>query len=574
MTDYRGQRFGNYQLIEWLGKGGFAQVYLGEQIYLKTRAAIKVMNTPLEDEKVEQFRFEAGIIANLDHPHIVRLLDYGVEKNIPYLVMQYAPNGTLRQRHPHGSQVPLTLVVRYVQQVAAALDYAHRQRIIHRDVKPENLLLGRTNNVLLSDFGIAVIAHQSTNSMSTQDGVGTIHYVAPEQLRRKPRPASDQYALAAVVYEWLTGHTLFQGSPIEIAMQHLAVPPPPMREPGSLFSADVERVVLRALEKHWQMRYPSLREFAIALQEAHSPRPPFTRWSSGDPPSASPAEIDPRDLAPTAEPPAPAMTPRFPENLPDDIAEMETQKLGRPGPAGASVGAPVPGDPKGEQPTDPPTRLTASSRHPEIRRARPRHLTHRTALLAVVALLMIAALGAGGWLLTLGSFHPAASLVSGTTTHPTQQSQPGVTPSPGASAIPTGIPSATPGTPAAQGTTPTPPETTPTATPSGSPTATTTPPDLSVSPPSLTFSLHLVGCVLNNKAKRLTIQNTGGGDLSWQATTQNGYVTLNKTGGTLGPGETDFVEVTANCPAGNKSDTITFSWSSGGLNVPVTIAAI
>src|SRR5215813_1794241 len=126
MPDYRGQRFGNYQLLSLLGEGGYAQVYLGEQIFLKTNAAVKVLHEQLDPEKVEQFRLEAGIIARLDHPHIVRLLDYGVENSIPYLVMDYAPNGTLRQKYPLGSILPLPIIIRYIQQVGAALDYAHQ----------------------------------------------------------------------------------------------------------------------------------------------------------------------------------------------------------------------------------------------------------------------------------------------------------------------------------------------------------------------------------------------------------------------------------------------------------------
>ncbi len=210
MPDYRGQHFGNYQLIKLLGEGGYAQVYLGQQVFLKTKVAVKVLRAHLDEEKVKRFCFEANTIARLEHPHIVRLLDFGVENAAPYLIIDYAPNGTLRQRHPPGIPIPLASVVSYVEQIAEALDYAHQQKIIHRDIKPENLLVGRKGEILLSDFGIAVVAHQTT-SLTTQDGLGTISYVAPEQLRSRPRPASDQYALAAVAYEWLTGSTLFQG---------------------------------------------------------------------------------------------------------------------------------------------------------------------------------------------------------------------------------------------------------------------------------------------------------------------------------------------------------------------------
>ena len=138
-----------------MGRGGFAEVYLAEHIHLNTQAAVKLLNTQLANEGIEGFRNEARMIASLVHPHIVRVLDFGVENNIPYLVMDYAPNGTLRQRHPKGSRLPLQLVVSYVHQIAEALHYAHEQRLIHRDIKPENMLAGRNGEVLRSDYGAA-----------------------------------------------------------------------------------------------------------------------------------------------------------------------------------------------------------------------------------------------------------------------------------------------------------------------------------------------------------------------------------------------------------------------------------
>src|SRR5207237_1716212 len=150
------------------------------------------------------FLQEAQFIDNLEHPHIVRILDFDVEESTPFLVMSYAPNGTLRQLHPKDTILSLSIVVNYVKQVADALQYAHDEKLIHRDIKPENMLLGRRNEVLLSDFGLATIA-QSGHSLSKRDVAGTIIYMAPEQFRGKPAPASDQYALGVVIYEWLSG---------------------------------------------------------------------------------------------------------------------------------------------------------------------------------------------------------------------------------------------------------------------------------------------------------------------------------------------------------------------------------
>src|SRR5258708_25804835 len=114
--------------------------------------------------------------------------------------MDYATNGTLSQRQPRGTKLPVNLVVSYVKQIADALQYAHEEKLIHRDVKPENMLLGRRNEVLLSDFGIALVA-QNSRSQRTQEAIGTVAYMAPEQIQGKPRPASDQYSLEIVVYE-------------------------------------------------------------------------------------------------------------------------------------------------------------------------------------------------------------------------------------------------------------------------------------------------------------------------------------------------------------------------------------
>ena len=125
MSDYLGHQFGNYRLIKLIGQGGFADVYLGEHIHLNTHAAIKILQMRIIGNNLEQFRNEARTIASLNHPNIVRVLDFGVEDNIPYLVMEYASNGTLRQRHPKGIPLSPLSIVPYIQQAASALQYAH-----------------------------------------------------------------------------------------------------------------------------------------------------------------------------------------------------------------------------------------------------------------------------------------------------------------------------------------------------------------------------------------------------------------------------------------------------------------
>jgi serine/threonine protein kinase len=267
VADHRGNQLGNYRIIRILGEGGFAEVYLGEHLHLGTQAAIKVLHTQLTGNDMEQFRTEARTIARLEHPNIIRVLDFGIEGKIAYLAMDYATNGTLRQRYPKGTQLSLDEILPYVKQVAAALQYAHDQKIIHRDVKPENMLLDQNDKVLLSDFGIAVVAH-STASQVLEKPIGTPAYIAPEQLQGKPCPASDQYALGIVVYEWLSGDLPFNGSFSEIDAKHPHVPPPFLHEKIPTILPEVEHVVMKALAKDPKDRFESVQAFATALEQA------------------------------------------------------------------------------------------------------------------------------------------------------------------------------------------------------------------------------------------------------------------------------------------------------------------
>src|SRR6266436_2968721 len=174
MSDRVGQQLGNYRLVSLLGQGGYAEVYLGQHVRLELQAAIKVLHTHLTRQEAAHFYQEAQTIAKLTYPSIVRVFDYDVQDGVPFLVMDYAPHGSLRRRYPKGSLVPLPQIVSSVKQMADALQYAHEQKFIHRDVKPENMLLGRREEVLLSDFGIATIAHSTSSlSASAQGTSGT-----------------------------------------------------------------------------------------------------------------------------------------------------------------------------------------------------------------------------------------------------------------------------------------------------------------------------------------------------------------------------------------------------------------
>ena len=278
MADRIGQSIGNYRLLRLLGQGGFAEVYLGEHIYLGTLAAIKVLRAQIASEDVEHFQNESRTIARLAHPHIVRVLDFGVADATPYLVVEFAPNGTLRKRHPKTALPALPTIVTYVTQLTSALQYAHDQKVVHRDVKPENMLLGRDNEVLLSDFGIALVA-QSTRYHSTQgiqDLAGTIAYMAPEQIQAHAIASSDQYSLGVVVYEWLSGTRPFQGTFAEIAVKHTLVAPPPLHEIVPNLPSAIEEVVLKTLAKDPKQRYENVQAFGNALQRAYLGQPATT----------------------------------------------------------------------------------------------------------------------------------------------------------------------------------------------------------------------------------------------------------------------------------------------------------
>lgn len=309
-----GQQLGNYRLLRLLAEGGFAEVYLGEHIHLNRYAAIKIVNTQLSSAELEKFREEARIVARLRHPHIVSILDFDVENDTPFLVMDYAPNGTLRKRHSKGTILAPTTILSYLTQITNALQYAHDARLIHRDIKPENMLIGQRDEILLSDFGIAVILY-SSHSQTARDIVGTIPYIAPEQLEGHPCQASDQYALGVVVYEWLCGECPFRGSIAEVAAQHLNTPPPPLSTRIPDFPLALERVVLKTLAKDPEQRYPSITDFVYAFESAirqsgHLPGTPLHLPTNGATPSSAtiaatvpavPSPEDPQQIIPPSK---------------------------------------------------------------------------------------------------------------------------------------------------------------------------------------------------------------------------------------------------------------------------------
>ncbi len=283
--DLIGQELGNYHLVDRLGKGGFAYVYLGEHTHLKkTKAAIKVLQE-MDSGKLKEFCDEAQILFDLRHPHIVRILDFGVkDKVLPYLVMEYAPNGTLRDAHRRGTRLSPGQIVAYVNQIAGALDYLHNHKdkdkdkekpLMHLDLKPENVLVRANGEVLLSDFGLVQDVHRTDSQVIPERRAGTAPYMDPEYMLGfgPARPASDQYALGVMVYEWLSGSLPFQGNGNMIAAQHLAEARPESlrgRIAGisSKIEKKIEKVVFKALARNPKDRFKSVTEFAQAFERA------------------------------------------------------------------------------------------------------------------------------------------------------------------------------------------------------------------------------------------------------------------------------------------------------------------
>ena len=250
-----GQYLGDYYICEHLGQGGYADVYRCVHKNLQTEHAIKVMQTPLSREREQRFLNEVELHTQMNHSSIVKVSDSDIRNHF-FLVMDYIPFGTLSRLS--GQQVELSIIVPYIKQLADALDYIHQRQVVHCDVKPDNFLLNSNNALLLCDFGIAVKTTQHISG-----AYGTLEYVSPEQMQRKPCPASDQYSLAITVYEWLTGEY-----PFDNGIDILTKPVPSLRQKLSTLPQEVEAVVLKGLEKQPQNRYPTVAAFAAALEQA------------------------------------------------------------------------------------------------------------------------------------------------------------------------------------------------------------------------------------------------------------------------------------------------------------------
>src|ERR1041385_7023349 len=239
---------GRYRIVRKLGTGGMADVYLAEDQELGRRVAIKILNDrhAADDQFVERFRREAKNAAGLSHPNIVSVYDRGTAEGTYYIAMEYLDGRSLKELIVSRGPAPVKTAVEYARQVRAPGGFAHRHGIVHRDIKPHNVLVGPEGRLKVTDFGIA----RSGASQMTEVGsiIGTAQYLSPEQApRARGDQTSDLYSVGVVLYEMLTGQVPFTGdTPLEIAMKHLSEVPKPPSELRPEVPHDLDLVVPRA----------------------------------------------------------------------------------------------------------------------------------------------------------------------------------------------------------------------------------------------------------------------------------------------------------------------------------------
>jgi len=267
-----GEQVGPYQIMAQLGSGGMATVFKAYHAALDRYVAIKVLHPAFKQDPnfLSRFQREARIVAKLEHPHIVPVFDFSEASGQPYLVMRFIEGETLKARLSKGD-LTLDEVRRVIKPVAEALAYAHGQGVLHRDVKPSNILLTPEGGVYLADFGLARIAQAGESTLSQDSLLGTPQYISPEQAQGQSDldARTDVYSLGVVVYELLVGRVPYQAdTPYAVIHDHIYAPLPLPRSIKPDFSEALERVLLKALTKDRTDRYASVSEFYAALDQA------------------------------------------------------------------------------------------------------------------------------------------------------------------------------------------------------------------------------------------------------------------------------------------------------------------
>ncbi len=270
MPDLLGATLGPYQILEQIGLGGMATVYKAYQPGMNRLVALKVLpeHYARDPRFVKRFEREAQVVAKLEHRNIIPIYDYGSHDNITYLAMRYLQAGTVKDILAHGA-LPLNDVAKLLSDISSALDYAHSQGIIHRDVKPSNVLVDKQGNAYLTDFGIAKVL-EGTADFTGSSVLGTPTYMAPEQTLGKPATAqSDIYSLGVMLYEMVVGKPPFEAdTPMAIALMHVHEPLPLPRKIKEEIPEAVELVILKALAKDPKDRFQTANDLARAFASA------------------------------------------------------------------------------------------------------------------------------------------------------------------------------------------------------------------------------------------------------------------------------------------------------------------
>lgn len=314
---------GRYEILEEIGKGGMAHVYKAHCRLLNRTVAVKVLRGDLEggDEFIERFNTEAQSAAGLTHPNIVSIYDVGEDKGCHYIVMEYIDGITLKEYIKKKGKIPCREAAYIAEQICAALEAAHEKNIVHRDIKPHNIMITSDNRVKVTDFGIA---RASTNAtMQVGDSIlGSVHYISPEQARGGYVDCkSDIYSLGIVLYEMLTGKVPFESdSPVAVAMKHLEERPVPPCEIDPEIPAELQEIVMKAISKETRNRYQTITSMKSDL-EAIMPRLP------GDDEERVPQETEPAEQEPRSDEAVPAEE-ADDEDYDDDGGEEKPKGVG------------------------------------------------------------------------------------------------------------------------------------------------------------------------------------------------------------------------------------------------------
>ena len=304
-----GRELGPYRIVEQIGVGGMATVYKAYHAVMNRYVAVKVMPEQMSQGEDFRRRFEreAQAVARLEHDHILPVHDYGEMEGRLYLVMRYIDAGTLKDRMAAGP-LDLAEVNRIIRQVGRALEYAHGMGVVHRDVKPSNVLVDAQGDCYLTDFGLAKMLEASVQLTASGVGVGTPAYMSPEQGQgEKVDARSDIYSLGVMLYEMVTGRVPYEAeTPLAVVLKHITAPLPLPREVRPDVPEEVERVILRALAKNPGDRFQAMGEMMAALDVAVSgtavEEVEATRIALAPPPVMPSSEVERGPATPPAEP--------------------------------------------------------------------------------------------------------------------------------------------------------------------------------------------------------------------------------------------------------------------------------